>query len=949
MPEIENVRSAGVEGIQRTLRSVTRSSSPAGKIELFRSLFRARTDVYAQRFESRSGKTGYAPACAHEWVAELCQKPRIRCAECPNRRFLPLTDAVIQAHLSGSRNDHRDFVIGIYPMLLDETCFFLALDLDGVAWQNDALAIRETCRRLNLPAAIERSRSGNGAHLWLFFEEAVPAALARRVGAYIVTETMERRPEIGFASYDRMFPAQDTLPKGGFGNLIALPLQHAARLRGNSVFLDDELQPHGDQWAYLASLEKVGRRTLESMATSAEAGGRIIGPTMSIPDEQDRLPWLPPSTRRRFPPIAGPLPSSLEIVLADRIYVEKSDLSPSLRNRIIRLAAFPNPEFHRAQAMRLPTWGKPRVIHCAEEHAAHIALPRGCLEELEALARVLGIELTVRDERSAGIPLDVNFVGNLRAAQKAAAEAILASNTGVLAAPPGFGKTVIGAWLIAQRRVSTLVLVHRQSIQEQWIEHLSALLGIPLKEIGRLGGGRRKLTGRIDVALIQSLGRKGEVDERVRDYGHVVVDECHHIPALTFERVASSVTAKYVTGLTATVARKDGHHPIVFMQCGPLRHRADSRARPHTLPLEQRVVVRPTGFKDEDPRDHGSAPVFNRLCEALSRDDSRNRMICDDVIAAIREGRTPLVLTERTEHLDELARRLESEQAEVITLRGGMPKQMLRQSLDLLKNPASSPRVIVATGSFIGEGFDDPRLDTLFLTMPVSWRGTIAQYVGRLHRLHEGKREARVYDYADLEVPMLSRMFERRCRGYGAIGYRLELPASAAAGWPADVSLPVDPAWKRDYAATITRMARDGVDRPLASLFAESVCVPDANAEGAERARSSMERFLYERLETLPETAGRFRLNTQLAIPFDGWGRMEVDLLCSEVRLVIEIDGSQHLGDPEAYRRDRRKDAMLQQNGYLVLRFLAEDVGKRLDEVLDRILAGLQSRPVRCG
>jgi hypothetical protein len=615
VPEIESVRSAGVEGIERTLRSVTRSSSPAEKIELFRSLFQGRTDIYAQRFESRSGKTGYAPACAHEWIAELCQKPRIRCADCPNRRFLPLTDAAIRRHLSRS-----DFVIGIYPLLLDETCFFFAIDLDGAAWQNDAIAIRETCRRLNLPAAIERSRSGNGAHVWLFFEEAVPAALARRVGSHIVTETMERRPEIGFASYDRMFPAQDTLPKGGFGNLIALPLQHAARLRGNSVFLDDELQPHRDQWVYLASLEKVGRRTLESISTSAEAAGRIIGPTMSIPDEQDRLPWLPPSTRRRLPPIAGPLPSSLEIVLADRIYVEKSNLSPSLRNRIVRLAAFPNPEFHRAQAMRLPTWGKPRVIHCAEEHADHIALPRGCLEELEELARVLGIELTSRDERSAGTPLDVIFAGDLRPAQKVAAEALQGSNTGVLAAPPGFGKTVIGAWLIAQRRVSTLVLVHRQSIQEQWIERLSALLGIPAKEIGRMGGGRRTLTGRIDVALIQSLGRKGEVDERVRNYGHLIVDECHHVPARTFERVASSVTAKYVTGLTATVARKDGHHPIVFMQCGPLRHRADSRRRPDTSRLEQRVVVRPTGFKDEAPRDHG---LRSTLQPALRGAESR--------------------------------------------------------------------------------------------------------------------------------------------------------------------------------------------------------------------------------------------------------------------------------------------------------------------------------------
>lgn len=252
--------------------------------------------------------------------------------------------------------------------------------------------------------------------------------------------------------------------------------------------------------------------------------------------------------------------------------------------------------------------------------------------------------------------------------------------------------------------------------------------------------------------------------------------------------------------------------------------------------------------------------------------------------------------------------------------------------------------VILATGRFIGEGFYDPRLDTLFLALPVSWRRTIAQYVGRLHRLHEGKRAVRVYDYADLDVPMLARMFDRRCRGYEALGYTILLPASAIPGWPVEVPLPINPEWKKDYAASIRRLIRDGVDTPLANLFVHAARSPSPETEGAGRARSASEAFLYRRLETMPETAGCFRLNVELPIPFDGWGRMEADFFCVEAGVVIELDGPQHLADTEAYRRDRRKDALLQQNGYFVLRFLAEDAGKHLDHVLDTILATLVHR-----
>ncbi len=931
------------------VRLVTNPSPPESKIALFRSLFRGRDDVYPRRFESRkNGRAGYAPACGNEWIPGVCAKPRIKCVDCPNRRFLPVTDDVIRWHLSGQDAFGHACVVGVYPMLRDETTFLLAVDFDGETWSQDALALRETCRRLGLPAALERSRSGQGGHAWFFFAEAVPATLARKLGSHLLTETMEHRPEIGLRSYDRFFPNQDTLPRGGFGNLIALPLQKHPRRHGHSLFIDDQLEPHADQWAFLSSIEKIGRTRIDEVVRRAEHRGRVVGVRLAEPVDGDERPWnLPASRRPKDPPITGPLPDRLELVLADQVYVAKPPLPPALHNRLLRLAAFQNPEFHRAQAMRLPTYDKPRIIACAEEHAQHLALPRGCLEELLALIRSLGIKPVLRDERCSGRPLppEVSFAGMLRPDQKAAAEALAQHDTGVLAATTAFGKTVVAAWLIARRGVNTLILVHRQQLLEQWVERLSAFLNLPLKSIGRLGGGRKRLTGTIDVALMQSLVRKGTVDDRVADYGHLIVDECHHLSARSFELVARRAKAKYVIGLSATVARKDGHHPIIFMQCGPVRHRVDARQQAAARPFVHRVHVRPTSFLPDGPSDDDPRIAFQRLCDAVRSDEMRNGMIVADVVEAVRAGRSPLVLTERTDHLHHLATRLKAAVTPVITLQGGMGRKELEAArVRLAATPDQGGRVILATGKYIGEGFDDPRLDTLFLAMPVSWRGTIAQYVGRLHRLHDGKQEVRVYDYADLNVPMLARMFDRRCRGYEALGYEILLPASALPGWPAEVPLPIDPEWKRDYAASVRRLLRDGVDVPLAQLFTHVARPWLADAEGEQRARSASEAFLFRRLQTLPDTANRFRLNAELPIPFGGRGHLEVDLLCADARLAVELDGGQHLGDVEAYRRDRRKDALLQQHGYLVLRFLAEDLGRDLDGVLDSIVAALAHR-----
>lgn len=924
--------------------TVNQSSPAHAKVALFRSLFRGREDVYPRRFESRkTGKSGYTPACAHEWVRGVCEKPRVKCADCHQRRLLPVTDDVIAWHLSGMAGDGEPFVAGVYPLLADETCCFLAIDFDKAGWMDDSQAFLETCGCLSVPAALERSRSGHGGHVWIFFDRAIPAGLARRLGSYLLTETMERRPDVGLDSYDRLFPNQDTMPQGGFGNLIALPLQKRARELGNSVFLDQTFTPWADQWAFLEGVGRMSRAQVEEITQDAERRGRILGVRLLPPDDVDDQPWAaPPSRHRKDPPIVGPLPKTLEVIHGNQLYIAKEGLHPGLRNRLLRVAAFQNPEFYKAQAMRLSTFDKPRIIACAEDHTHHIGLPRGCLDEVREVLSDVGIEAVVRDERYPGTPIDVTFHGVLRPEQAVAVRAMLAHDTGVLAATTAFGKTVVAASLIASRGVNTLVLVHRRQLMDQWVERLATFLDVPSKSIGRIGGGRRKPSGTIDIAVIQSLVRRGTVDDCVANYGHLIVDECHHLSAQSFEQVARQAKARFVTGLSATVARKDGHHPIIFMQCGPVRYQTNAKVQAAAHPFGHDVLVQPTAFVPDRSPDADKRVEFQNLYRELVEDDRRNERIRDDVVEAIRAGRSPLVLTERNEHLDRLEALIASKVPHVVTRRAGMTKKQRHAVTEqLLAVPAGEGRVILATGKYIGEGFDDSRLDTLFLTLPVSWRGTVAQYAGRLHRLHDGKRDVRVYDYADLNVPMLARMFDRRCRGYEAIGYRILLPASAIPGWPTDVVLPSDPVWKREYSGSVQRLVRDGVDVPLANLFVHAARAVPPDAEGAARARSATEAFLFRRLETLPSTKGRFALNATLPITFDVHGNLEVDLLCVEARVAVELDGAQHLADPVAYRRDRRKDLLLQENGYFVLRFLAEDVGKELDLVLDTILRTL--------
>ncbi len=742
------------------------------KIRLFRSYFRGRQDVYALRWESKKGTSGYSPACGNEWHPLLCKKP---CSRCENKKYLPITDDVIHDHVLGKAT------VGIYPLLPDETCFFLAVDFDKKGWERDATAYLSVCKDMRVPAALERSRSGNGGHVWIFFSDAVPAVAARKLGSAILTRCMERRHAMGLDTYDRFFPNQDTMPKGGLGNLIALPFQRLPREKGNSVFVDEGFQPYPNQWEFLASVQKVQPEQVESIIADAACRGEIIGVrSCSIDESAEDDPWtLPPSRKRPDKPITEPLPKAISIVKANLLYVAKEGLPSQMLNRLMRLAAFQNPEFYRAQVMRQSVFGKPRVIACSEEFPKHIALPRGLENELESILTAHGVEVRWRDERHSGNPIGVTFKGELTSEQESAGRDLLKYDTGICVAPTGFGKTVLAAWLIAQRNCNTLILVHRTSLLEQWRERLAAHLDISLADIGAIGGGKKAPKGMIDIGLLQSLQRKGEVSDVVGGYGHVIADECHHISAFTFEQILRQVPAKYVLGLTATPIRKDGRHPIIVMQCGPVRVRLRAKDSAKQHPFDHVVLLRDTDFTMPLST---VEPTIQDVYSALGGDAHRNRMIIEDVLRIVEQGRSPIVLTERTEHLQFLADEIAKTVPNVLEMKGGMGKRQRAALLERLKSiPDNEPRVIVATGRYAGEGFDDARLDTLFLAMPISWRGTLHQYVGRLHRLHANKQVALVYDYVDQYVPVLVRMSGKRLKGYRSMGY------SVANAWTSDL------------------------------------------------------------------------------------------------------------------------------------------------------------------
>lgn len=757
------------------------SLSSDEKVALFRCVFRGREDVFARRWHSASsGKSGYQPVCENEWRTDLCDKKQYKCSECPNRRLAPLTDRDIFNHLLGNDSNGRD-VIGLFPVLADNTCYLLCADFDDKnsehGYKEDVMTYKSICNDWHIPAYIERSRSGNGAHVWIFFSEPIPAATARRLGYVVLTEAMNHNGRMSLKSYDRFFPNQDTLPEGGFGNLVALPLQGQARKKGNSSFVDEQFNAYPDQWQVLQNIERLSLNDISSILAEHNSSGSLFG---ELAQTTEARPWEMPKPLTLEP---EDLPASVSIIRANGIYLPMNQLSAKLANHIKRMASFRNPDFYAKQAMRFSTHDTPRIISCAEIIDDYLHMPRGCEDAIREVFQSKNIPISIEDNTQHGIPIKASFTGELRPEQKEALQSLARFDNGTLSATTAFGKTVTAAALIAHRKTNTLVLVHTKALLQQWQQTLCHFLDIelPAEEtphkrgrrktislVGTLDSTGNHLNGIVDVALLQSCLEEDSVKPFMHSYGMVIVDECHHVSAFTFENVLRLVSPRYVYGLTATPIRKDGHQPIIFMQCGPIRYQA-SKQLPQQSAISRVLVPRFSAYHhlSEDPI------TFPRLTDSLIADEARNQLIVSDVRKALAEGRTPIILTSRTSHVDILSQLLSDCCQHVIPLIGSASAREKRLTMERLHAiPANESLVIVATGKYVGEGFDFPRLDTLMLAIPVSWKGIVEQYAGRLHRDYPDKQEVRIYDYVDIYVPLCELMYRRRIKGYAVIGYK---------------------------------------------------------------------------------------------------------------------------------------------------------------------------------
>ena len=767
---------------------VTSQSSAQEKITLFRSLFRGRPDVHAHGFRRKDGGIGYVPACANEWKRDTCpraESPKAKCSLCSKQAFLPLTDSAIVRHFKGTDDRLRD-VIGLYVLRDDSTTSVLVMDFDKNGWQDAVSAIRTVAKSRGLQASVERSRSGNGGHIWFFFERPISAKLARDFGSALITEAMRRTKTVKFDAYDRMFPAQTTIPEGGFGNLISLPFQGKAQREGNSVFVDEQFHPYPDQWLFLSHVEKIDEQAAQNAIDSLAANA--LGDLA----EQHPVPWR---HQLREPISQDSFSEPVDIVESDMIYVPESALNAKAADAVRRLAAFANPEFYRAQAMHQSVYGKHRVIFLGETREGHTALPRGCKQRLFELLDEVGVRYSYRDERYAGRNISAQFSGILRPEQEHAANQLLKHDNGILSAPTGFGKTVIGAFVIAHLQLSTLVIVPKTALISQWATRLSEFLDIqhpdgpPLTQsgkpskrkrlvIGQIGGGKNRISEIVDVATFQSLVEKDpdtgapRVKDMARNYGLIICDECHHAAASHLEMILKATPAKYVYGLSATPKRSDGLDRALFMLCGPIRYVVDPKEQAAQQGIQR--VLHPVFTRIRIPNYKQSAS-YNQILEKLCTDETRNRLIAENVAEAARCGRVSLVLTKRKEHARQLAKLISQSGCKTHLLVGeGTAAQRRKLLEEATKDDAEEPFAIIATESYIGEGFDFSRLDTLFLATPISWSGNVTQQAGRLHRTHKGKAQVTIWDYVDSSIPMLERMYKKRLKTYAKLGYEVE-------------------------------------------------------------------------------------------------------------------------------------------------------------------------------
>ena len=724
---------------QTNLLAVDQRSPREAKLALFRTLFAGRDDVYAQRWEHRgTGRSGWSPAV----VGGPANSRN------PRRQYEPFTDAVVEAHLRGRLH------AGLYPLLPGDRCRLLAADFDGPGWALDALAYLDAARTSRIPMALERSRSGEGAHVWAFFSAPVPAAAARRVGMHLLREAMTVRAELDLASYDRLFPAQDFLPRGSFGNLIALPLQGACRRQSTTVFLDPAtLEPYEDQWAFLSAL---GRSSPEAIVAFAES----LPPIGAGPDEG---PYRRP---RAGLPSPQP-PATIRATAGAMLALERSGIPPALLAGLKHLASLHNPAYYEKERLRLSTWRTPRFLRSYRETLDQLLLPRGVREQAAQIVAQAGSRLEVVEGCSHPASIPVELRTRLSEAQRQAVASLARHELGVLVAPPGAGKTVIACALIAQHRLPTLVLVDRQPLIEQWRARLVEHLAIDRKAIGQLGGGRRRATGVIDLAMVQSLARRDDLPQITSAYGLAVVDECHHVPAVTFERCVRQMPVAHWLGLTATPYRRDRLEGLIAMYCGPIRHRMTAQD-PEAGALEHRLLVHSTEHAGAAPDALDIQAAFRSLVE----DDVRTAQICSDIVRAADAGRNCLVLSQWTAHVERLATGLRELGHEPLVLHGGLGKRACARVVDELERGDRRRGILlVATGSFLGEGFDCPTLDTLFLAFPLAFKGRLVQYVGRILRPAEAKSSVEVHDYADANVPVLARMHAKRLPAFASLGF----------------------------------------------------------------------------------------------------------------------------------------------------------------------------------
>jgi superfamily II DNA or RNA helicase len=727
---------------------VDAGSPPATKVAFYAALFGARSDAYAIRWENaRYGKSGWMPAVEGGWR---------KGAKASEQRYLPLTADVLTRHLTGAHH------VGLYPMLPgDQTCW-LAADFDGQAAMLDALAYLKAARAIGAPAALEVSRSGVGAHVWIFFTGPVLAATARQLGTGLVREAIAVRGRMDLVCYDRLFPSQDVIPAGGLGNLIAAPLQGRCRKDGTTVFLDlATLEPHRDQWDYLSTLERLTPKQVAKLAS------QLREPTVGVGVER-----LHKAQSTRTQPQPAPL---VHLTLDGTLRVPGDELSPALYATLKHAASTVNPEFYDRQRRRQSTWNVPRFIQSFDKTLdGQLVLPRGLLETATKVLTQAGSKIQTEDNRAVGTPTEFTLTAELTLSQQVAVRDAVPHDLGLLVAPPGAGKTVMACAVIAEHATSTLVLVDRKTLADQWRVQIQTLLNV---KPGQLGGGRSKLTGVIDVATLQTLARRDDIGQTLGGYGLVVVDECHHVPAAAFEAAVRAIRARRWLGLTATPYRRDRLDDLITFQLGPVRHvfepaehgTLEGAAAERPTPV---LVVHLTTFRYDGPADLSAPGAIAGVYRDLAVDESRNGQILTDVAEALSRSRNCLVLAQRTAHVDYLAEQLAGRGLDPVILKGGMGVRARAAAMQRLQ-PAEDgpPLLVVATGHFVGEGFDCPDLDTLFLVAPISFKGRLIQYAGRVLRAHPGKQTAEVHDYHDRETPVLAAMLSKRAPGYVSLGF----------------------------------------------------------------------------------------------------------------------------------------------------------------------------------